>query len=291
MRIGVMLPMSASDGPGRVPTWPEMLTFANHAEAAGLASLWVCDHLLSGGAQMPPEDIHEAWTIVSALAASTARVELGQLVMCASFRSPGLLAKMAVTADAVSAGRLILGVGAGWYDLEYDTFGFPTDHRGSRFDEYLGILVGLLRGERLTVAGQYHQVRDAVLMPVADRHIPLLVAGHRPRMLRLTARHADAWNTAWYGAPNERLTERLATMDAALAAEGRDPATLRRTVGMHICGPDVADPGGAFVGGVDELARALDAYDELGIDDLIVLLEPSTLAAVDQLAAAIALRS
>jgi alkanesulfonate monooxygenase SsuD/methylene tetrahydromethanopterin reductase-like flavin-dependent oxidoreductase (luciferase family) len=268
-----------------------MLTFANHAEAAGLASIWVCDHLLSGGAQMPPEDIHEAWTIISALAATTARVELGQLVMCASFRSPGLLAKMAVTADAVSTGRLILGVGAGWYDLEYDTFGFPTDHRGSRFDEYLGILAGLLSGERLTVDGRYHQVREAALMPAPDRHIPLLVAGHRPRMLRLTARHADAWNTAWYGAPNERLTERLATMDAALAAEGRDPAGLRRTVGMHICGPDVADPGGAFVGGVNDLARALDAYDTLGVDDLIVLLEPSTLAAVDQLAAAIALRA
>jgi alkanesulfonate monooxygenase SsuD/methylene tetrahydromethanopterin reductase-like flavin-dependent oxidoreductase (luciferase family) len=120
MGIGVVVPMSLSDGPGRMPTWPQVRAFGEHAEAVGLQSLWVCDHLLSG----PSDGIHEGWTILTALAASTNRVELGQLVMCTSFRRPALLAKMATTADAVSGGRLILGLGAGWYDPEYEAFGY-----------------------------------------------------------------------------------------------------------------------------------------------------------------------
>ena len=124
-----------------------------------------------------------------------------------SFRNPGILAKMAVTADAVSDGRLVLGLGAGWHDPEYLAFGFPTDHRVSRFEEALQIIGPLLRGERVSVTGRYHQVRDAVLLPAPERPIPTLVAGHGPRMLQLTARHADAWNTAWYGLPDGQAGE------------------------------------------------------------------------------------
>jgi alkanesulfonate monooxygenase SsuD/methylene tetrahydromethanopterin reductase-like flavin-dependent oxidoreductase (luciferase family) len=215
---------------------------------------------------------------VAALAASTNVIELGQLVMCVSFRSPALLAKMAVTGDGVSGGRLVLGLGAGWYDPEYLAFGFPTDHRVDRFEEALRIIGPLLRGERLTFAGGYHQIRDAVLLPPPDRSIPVLVAGNRPRMLRLTARYADAWNTAWYGYPDKRLQQRLADMDSALGAEGRDPATLRRTIGMDA---ELAP---------DELAGAIDAYDRLGIDDLIIRLQPSTRSALDGLARAMEIR-
>src|SRR6266511_6421763 len=137
--------MSQSDGPGRMPRWEEVRAFATHAEAIGIDSLWVCDHLISGPPGQPPEGIHEGWTILSALAASTSRVELGQLVMCSSFRNPGLLAKMAVTADTISGNRLILGLGAGWYDPEYDAFGYPTDHRVSRLEQALRIITPLLR--------------------------------------------------------------------------------------------------------------------------------------------------
>jgi alkanesulfonate monooxygenase SsuD/methylene tetrahydromethanopterin reductase-like flavin-dependent oxidoreductase (luciferase family) len=294
MRIGVTLPFGGSDGPGRLPTWPEIHAFATHAEAVGLDSVWVCDHFLSGPPGRPASAIHEGWTILAALAASTSRIELGQLVMCVSFRSPALLAKMAVTADGVSGGRLVLGLGAGWYDPEYLAFGYPTDHRVARFEEALQIIGPLLRGERLTFAGRYHQVRDAELLPPPDRPIPILVAGTRPRMLRLTARYADAWNTAWFGLPDQRLRQRLANMYAALHAEGREPATLRRTVGMEVHDPELTGGdqagGESFAGSIDELAHAIDAYERLGLDDLIVGLQPSTPAALDRLARAIGIR-
>ena len=293
MRIGVVVPMAVSDGPGPMPTWPQVRTFGQHAEAVGLDSVWVCDHLLAG----PPDDgIHEGWTILAALAASTRRVELGQLVMCTSFRHPALLAKMATTADTLSGGRLILGLGAGWYDPEYEAFGYPTDHRAGRFEEAIGIIGPLLRGERVTMAGTYYQVRDAVLRPPPDQPIPILVAAQGWRMLRLTARYADAWNTAWFGLPpDELLHRRLADLDAALEAEGRDPATLRRTVGMEVRDPAATDPGGdlgeGFGGSVDELAWAIDAYEQLGFDDLIVQLEPTTMRSLDRLAEALKLRT
>lgn len=291
MRIGVVVPMSMSDGPGQMPTWPQVRAFGQHAEAVGLDSVWVCDHLLAG----PPDDgIHEGWTILAALAASTRRVELGQLVTCTSFRHPALLAKMATTADAVSGGRLILGLGAGWYDPEYQAFGYPTDHRAGRFEEAIAIIGPLLHGETVTLAGSYYQVRDALLDPAPDRPIPILVAAKGWRMLRLTARYADAWNTAWFGLPDELLHRRLAELNAALEAEGRDPATLRRTVGMEVRDPEATDPGEdlgeGFGGSVAELARAIDAYEQLGVDDLIVQLAPKTAGSLDRLAEALHLR-
>src|SRR5213076_2392757 len=128
----------------------------------------------------PIEGVHEAWTVVSAISAVTQRVEIGTLVLCSSFRNPSLVAKMTATADAVSGGRLILGLGAGWHDPEYDAFGYPTDHRVDRFEEALRIIGPLLRGERVTLAGRYHQVGEAVLLPPPDRQIPILVAANRP---------------------------------------------------------------------------------------------------------------
>jgi alkanesulfonate monooxygenase SsuD/methylene tetrahydromethanopterin reductase-like flavin-dependent oxidoreductase (luciferase family) len=109
-------------------------------------------------------------------------------------------------------------------------------------------------------------------------------------MLRLTARYADAWNTAWFGLPDKRLGQRLAGMHAALQAESRDPATLRRTVGMDCELTDPDQTGRSFADLVDELACAIDAYERLGVDDLIVRLQPNTQPALDRLARAIKIR-
>jgi len=295
VKIGVTVPMSRSDGPGRIPSWAEVRAFVEHAEGIGLDSVWVCDHLLSGPEGKPPEGIHEGWTILSALAASTTRVELGQLVMCNSFRNPGLLAKMAVTADTISGGRLILGLGAGWYDPEYEAFGYPTDHRVSRLEEALHILKPLLRGERVSLAGRFYQARDAELLPPANRPIPILVAAKGPRMLRLAARHADAWNTAWFGLPDDRLRQRIADFQAALSAEGRNPTSIRRTVGVEVVDPErvraTDGNNAAIASSVDALAEAIDAYEALGVDDLIVGLRPPTKRSLDRLATALRTRA
>lgn len=266
-----MVPMSETDGGGRMPSWDHVRAFAQHAEATGIDSLWVCDHFVSSPGPGQVVGIHEGWTMLAALAVATARVELGQLVTCVSFRNPGLLAKMAATADAIAAGRLVLGLGAGWYDAEYDAFGYPTDHRYGRFDEAIAVVAPLVRGERVTFAGRYHHADDAVLLPAPQRPIPILVAADRPAMLRLTARHADAWNTAWYARPDDRLRRQLAALDEALAAEGRDPVTLRRTIGVDA--------------ELDDLPRVLEAHEQLGFDDAIVLLQPMDETSLDRLAA------
>jgi alkanesulfonate monooxygenase SsuD/methylene tetrahydromethanopterin reductase-like flavin-dependent oxidoreductase (luciferase family) len=282
--------MAEGEGGDGTPDWPTIRSFAGSAEESGLDSLWLCDHLFRYPTE-PSGGIHEAWTVLAALAASTSRVELGHLVLSAPFRNAALLAKMAVTADAVSGGRVTLGLGAGWADAESDAFGYATDHRVGRFEETLQIIVPLLRGETVTYEGRYHTARDAVLLPPPARRIPVLVAARHPRMLHLTARYADAWNTAWYGLPDDRLREQLAFLEAALEAEGRELSTLRRTVGMIVRDPDVGggehDQPDGFAGSVDELASAIDAYAELGIDDLIAGLEPRTERSLERLANAI----
>src|SRR5580765_2174002 len=170
-----MLPVGDLDGPdGRAPTWAEVRGVAQTAEAVGLDSVWMADHLLARveGAE---HGMHDAWTLLTAVAAVTERVELGPLVLCSGFRSPGVIASMAATLDAVSGGRLVLGLGAGWHDPEYEASGFPTDHKVSRFEEALEIVARLLRGERVTYEGRYYRVADAVLAPPPERRIPLLV--------------------------------------------------------------------------------------------------------------------
>jgi probable F420-dependent oxidoreductase len=297
VKIGVVLPAAEGDGQDGMPGWATVRSFALGAEARGLDSVWMYDHFFYRPEPRKIEGQHEAWTIVSAVAAVTERIEIGTIVMCSTFRNPGLLAKMAATADEVSRGRLILGLGAGWHDPEYEAFGYPTDHRVDRFEESLQIVVPLLRGETVSFEGNYHRARDAVLAPAPARHIPVLVAAFGERMLRLTARYADAWNTAWYGAPDDRLHERLRSFDEAMAAEGRDATTVSRTVGLVVRDPDHPNPveddaeDSSFNGSVDELAEAIEAYEALGIDHLILVLQPMTEASLDRLTSALGRRT
>jgi len=287
VKIGVILRAAEVDGDGRTPPWSEVRAFALAAEDRGFDSVWMWDHFFHRTEDGSVEGMHEPWTILSAIAAVTDRVELGTLVMCTSFRSPGLLAKMAATLDEVSGGRLILGIGAGWFDPEYEAFGFPVDRRVARFEESLRIVRSLLDGETLTFAGNFHRLEGAVLAPVPTRRIPVLVAGDGPRMLRLTARHADAWNVAWYGHPDDGLRAMFATFDEVLEAEGRDPGAVARTVGVTIRDPDapvLEDEELAFRGSVAEMAALFDAYADLGADHLILEIVPKTEASLDRVA-------
>jgi alkanesulfonate monooxygenase SsuD/methylene tetrahydromethanopterin reductase-like flavin-dependent oxidoreductase (luciferase family) len=294
MKVGVTVPMTAGDVAHGMPfpDWPTIRDYAARAEALGLDSIWVFDHLLfrRGG---PTEGVHEAWTILAALAASTTRAELGALVLCAAFRNPALLAKMAVAADEVSGGRLILGLGTGWHAPEFEAFGYRFDHRVGQFEEALRIVVPLLAGETVTATGNWHSVRDAVLAPPPRRRIPVLVAARGPRMMALAASFADAWNLAWHHHPDERFATRMAEMDAALRAAGRASRTLTRSSGIIVRDPDersAADaPAAAFGGSVEELATVLDEHAAAGIDHAIVWLEPKTPRNLERLAAAVAI--
>jgi probable F420-dependent oxidoreductase len=276
MKVGVMVPVAEGDvdAPG-APSWRTVRAFAQRAEALGFDSLWVADHLNPVlHATGRPGAIHESWTLLTALAASTERVELGTLVLATTFRNPALVAKMAVTVDEVSGGRLILGLGCGNIESETVAFGLPWEARVVRFEEALRVIVPLLRGETVTVEGRFVAARDAVLAPAPQRRIPILVAAKGRRMLRLTARWADAWNTAWFAMPDERFAERMADLDAALAEEGRDPASITRTAGMS---SDGRHP--------DSVTGALRAFAERGIDHVIVGLQPRrTVAALEGLA-------
>jgi alkanesulfonate monooxygenase SsuD/methylene tetrahydromethanopterin reductase-like flavin-dependent oxidoreductase (luciferase family) len=277
MRIGVVVPIVVTPDTGQLPAWADLRAFAQHAESIGVRSLWVFDHFYDLTDRTPTGPIYESWTVQSALAAVTSTVELGQLVMCSSFRHPALLAKMAVSADAISGSRLTLGIGAGWYDREYQDLGLPTDHRASRFAEAVDVVLPLLRGESVTLAGRFYQVENASLVPPPARRIPVLIAGNRPRMMALIARHADAWNTAWFDAVDDRLTGRIAGMRAALDAAGRAYESLRWTVGMI-----PPDRGGSAY------ADAVASFAELGVDDLIVSTDSASPASLDRLAEAAA---
>ena len=277
MRIGIVLPIEeAADG--TAPPYAVIREMAVAAEAGGLDSLWVYDHLLFRF-DGETTGLHECWTILAAVADATDRVDLGTLVMCTAFRNPAVLAKMAATLDDISGGRLILGIGAGWHDPEFEAFGVPTDHKVSRFDESFAIIRDLIRTGRADLDGTYVQAHDAALRPAARADLPILVAAKGPRMLELTARHADAWNLAWFGLPNERLTRVRGELADACRRVGRDPATLAITVGVNVRYPELAAPsedGPALSGDADEVAAGLAAHAAAGADHVIAALDPNT---------------
>jgi alkanesulfonate monooxygenase SsuD/methylene tetrahydromethanopterin reductase-like flavin-dependent oxidoreductase (luciferase family) len=296
MKIGVVLPIAQEDAVTPVPSYAEIRAVATAAEDGGLDSIWVYDHLLFRF-DGETTGIHECWTILAALAEATSRVELGTIVLCTSFRNAALLAKMAATLDHVSGGRLILGIGSGWHDPEFEAFGYPSDHKVGRFEEALTIIRTLIREGRADLDGRWMTARDAALIPPARPDIPILIAAKRPRMLELTARHADAWNMAWFGAPDERWARARQELAAACAAVGRDPATLERTVGVNVRYPDLISAGAAATAddeardepGLDgeaEIAAGLAAYADEGTGHVIAGLEPTTPEAVARFAEA-----
>ncbi len=284
MKVGLVLPLG--EYPWGQPLYEEIRALALQAEDAGFDSVWVFDHLLFRDATGSTEGIWEAWTVLSALAEATDRIELGTFVLCTAFRNPAVLAKMAVTLDAVSRGRLILGLGSGWHAPEFAAFGIPFDHRVDRFEEALEIILGLLRTGRGDFSGRHHWLRDGELRPAPVRPggPPVLVGGRGARMTALAARHADLWNGCWFGSP-AGSAEALAGMRATCLSEGRDPSTLGITLGVNVLvdregaapgDPDWAEPpaGDVLRGSPREVAEGLRVYESLGVDHLVLNLNP-----------------
>jgi probable F420-dependent oxidoreductase len=253
---------------------------ALQAEADGFDSLWLPDHLLYRNPEQATRGIWECWTILTALAEATQRVEIGTLVLCNSFRNPAILAKMATTLDEVSDGRLILGLGAGWNEPEYQAFGLPFGHRVSRFEEALQIIRPLLREGHVDFAGQYYEARNCEDLPRGPRSEgpPLLIGSESPRMLGLTARYADLWNIGYMGKP-ETMGQPMAKIQAACREVGRDPTTLGITALIGLWFPDLQATQPTFfetplTGTPQEIAEAMRGYAELGVAHIMFQCEP-----------------
>jgi alkanesulfonate monooxygenase SsuD/methylene tetrahydromethanopterin reductase-like flavin-dependent oxidoreductase (luciferase family) len=220
-------------------SWDDVLGRFLMAEELGFDHAWLVDHLTPTN-DHPEGPIHEAWTLLAAIAARTERIRLGVLVTSNTFRHPAVLAKEAVTVDHVSAGRLILGLGAGWHEGEHRRYGIDLPaprERVDRLEEAVEMLIALMGAERTTYSGLHYRLDDAPLepKPIQTPRIPLLIAAHRPRMIRLAARYADLWDTfpelagtATDGVTTD-LAERVAAFEAAAQEAGRDPAAIRRT--------------------------------------------------------------
>jgi alkanesulfonate monooxygenase SsuD/methylene tetrahydromethanopterin reductase-like flavin-dependent oxidoreductase (luciferase family) len=219
------------------------------------------------------------------LAAVTTRVELGTLVLCTGFRNPALLAKMADAVEEISNGRLILGIGAGWNEYEFNAFGYPFDHRVSRFEEALTIIHGLLKHGQVDFVGKYHEARECELTPRGGPRPegpPIMVGSSAPRMLGLTAKYADQWNI-FHTSP-EQLAERRALVDAACEAAGRDPKTLVRTASVRANVLGRTSRQGSSIpplqGSNEEIAEGILALAREGAEHIQIIPDPSTIRGI-----------
>ena len=289
MKIGFSPAIHGVAKSSQMPRFRDLQAQAQTAEQIGLDSLWVTDHVVWPFPNQEEKGCWEAFTFLSALAAVTSRIQLGPLVACTSFRNPALLARMADSLDEISAGRFILGLGAGWSELEYRAFGYPYDHLASRFEEALQIIVPLLREGQVDFVGNYYQAREAVLRPRGPSRSgpPIWIGGSKPRLLELTARYADGWNRAWLPRAAQ-IAEEYPRLLEACQKVGRDPATIEVTVGtaVELLAPgQQPKPGNEWItGSAEQIAEELHAFAEVGVTHLIISFEPEGVASIERFA-------
>ena len=215
--------------PGTQQAWSDILEVARHAELTGWDRVYVADHFMSNDDDASGPML-ECWAVVTALAAAVPRVGIGTLVCGNTYRHPAVLAKQASSADVVSGGRIVLGLGAGWQQNEHDRYGIelpPVRERLDRFAEACAIVRSLTTQERTTFHGEHYALTDAPLEPKPVGPLPLLVGGGgEKRTLRIAAEHAQEWN-AW--STPDVFAHKSAVLDRHCADVGRDPAEIRRS--------------------------------------------------------------
>jgi probable F420-dependent oxidoreductase len=305
MRVGLALPQYDFSVPGEHPLrWETVAAVARQAEALGFASLWLSDHLfLDMGRYGAAPGVAGAFAplpALGALARQTAAARLGVLVLNAPLRPPSVLAKALATLDVLAGGRLVVGMGAGWYEPEFAAAGVPFQQPGTRLDqlaEAIAVLRGMFGGGPFSYSGRHWTVEDARCLPVPVQQPgpPIWMGGRGDRLIRLAARHADGWNTAWTWTP-QAYRDRVDVLRAACEQAGRDPAKVTLSLGLYaLVGEDEADverrferlravsqPGvldrmtlddwrvGRLVGTVEQVREQLGVWEELGVDELIV---------------------
>ncbi len=293
LKVGIMLPESEREMAGDTAGWSDFLAMTKTTEELGFDSVWFCDHLLMKVDGHEPQGAWECWTMLAALASQTERIELGPFVTATAYRNPALVAKMAETIDEISNGRFILGIGSGWAEPEYAAFGFPYDHRASRFEEALQIIASLIRTGSADFHGEYYDVQECELRPRGPRPdgMPIMIGTFSgERMMTLTAKHADHWNL-WAqttGNRAETTVPLMKKMDAICESVGRDPATLERSVAILVDFDGAYGRPGQTVpsltGSAEEIAGELRAYAAAGIGHVQFYPDPCTVEAIEMLA-------
>ena len=273
--------MKFSFWPQPTQSFETMQALGRHVEKTQWDGLWLADHFMPN-AEETNEPWPEAWTTLSAIAATVPRIRLGTLVTGNTYRHPAVLAKMAATVDHISGGRLVLGLGSGWQENEHDKFGIPfhtVSGRLKRLEEACQVIKALFSQENTSFDGEYYQLKDAPLVPKPKQpNLPLLIGGGGEKVtLRITAQYADEWNV-W--GTVDTLKQKMAILDQHCANLGRDPKEIKRSAVALLFLSDDADfvkkirasqEGPAKIAGnVTELRDTIAAYKEIGVNELIV---------------------
>jgi alkanesulfonate monooxygenase SsuD/methylene tetrahydromethanopterin reductase-like flavin-dependent oxidoreductase (luciferase family) len=288
--VGLVLPLMQRPDTGETPTWATIGSLAQRAEQAGFDTVWVADELLWTAASWSgPRGWWECVAMTGAVAATTTTIGIGTWVLSALHRNPGLTAKVAHTLDEVSGGRLLFGLGAGHAGKQGEAFGYPTEKTVSRYAEALEIIVPALRGGTVTFEGDYHQADDLEILPRGPRRgaIPLMLAGHGPRNMRLAARYGDIWSGfATESSHPDWFIPMLQRLDEACEAVGRDPGSIGRSIGVIVEPGDKSTAeevgwsiplGGPAAAIAEEIAR----FAELGLTRVELILWPGTEEDID----------
>ena len=304
MDVGIALPQFDYAGGEDAPPWALTADAAKRADALGFKSVWLADHLyLSTEKYGGPSGKHRAIdpiVALSAIARATQQVRIGTLVFCTQLRPPAVLAKSLATLDIVSGGRLTIGMGAGWYEPEYDDAGVAFERPGVRLEqlaEAVEIVKGMHGGGPFTYEGTHYQALQARCLPVPVQtpRPPVWVGGKGDRLLDVVARHADGWNTVWSWT-QDAYNERLDVLRRACADAGRDPSTVTLSLGLNtLIGENEADlraryqrlqaesprgvvdgvpleewRKGRLVGTPEQVGEQLKGWEALGIDTLVM---------------------
>ena len=253
----------------------DLLAEVRAAEAAGWYGAWLADHYMPNTGDSTPArgDTYECWALLPALAAVTERIRIGTLVSPTSVHHPALLAKRSSAIDQLSGGRMVLGLGAGWQVNEHHAYGIalePPGKRVGRFEEAIQIVRSMLSEDFTTFHGEFYDITNAPCDPKPIQSpLPLLVGTHGPRMLGITARHADEWNT--WGTPEEAAARRAALVQACDKA-GRDPRTMWTSINVLVdlsgSMPPLSYP--TIAGPAQQLVDQVGQYAELGFDEFIL---------------------
>jgi alkanesulfonate monooxygenase SsuD/methylene tetrahydromethanopterin reductase-like flavin-dependent oxidoreductase (luciferase family) len=289
-KLGLVLPIIESPVDGRAPSFREIVELAQRAEQIGFDTVWLPDELIY---RLDTGSLGwwECFTMAGAVAARTSRIGIGTWVVAANRRNPGTVVKAADTLDEISGGRFTLGVGAGSM-AGTEAFGFASDHRIGRYEEFLDVMMPLLRDGTSTFAGTYHRTDGAEVRPRGPRagRIPVMLGAHGERTMRLAVQHADLWSGyATESSHPDAFTDMLALLDRTCEQLGRDPATLERSLGLDVeTGDDKLVEslgwGDPISGSTAQIVETLAAFADRGVTRVEMLPWPGTVATVEALA-------